>query len=1042
MLKRRWQIHWAIAVGMSSLISPPAIAQIVPDTSLGAEQSVLLPFNLIQGGAQRGESLFHSFTDFNIAEGDRADFDPPPGVTRIFARVTGQTRSEIFGTLGAYGSADLFLLNPNGVFFGPNARIDLPGSLIVSTADQFFFGNETFSARNPQTAPLLTIATPIGLQYGGNSGVIQVEAPALEVQPNQSLALLGGNVLVNGTYLAAPSGQIDLIAVKTGELTRQLNRWDATKATEFTDLSLGDSLSNRSFVEVRGEGGQMRLQGRNIAVQNSSLLAGVGFFAQPEATAGDVVITATDRISFQSSLILNDVPNVPSGNDDSIRIGNAGKIQITARSLILSENSYFQTSLNGTGSGGDINVNVDSASFSNSRLVSEVLFLGRGNSGNINLKTGSLLLTDGSRLITETTGQGKAGDINLQVRDEMRLRNSDINSRVGASGITDAKGIAGNILIQAGRIVLTGDSLLTASTLGLGDAGNIDIQVRDETLLDGSGISSKVEPFRTNAEGNTFSTNAEGNAGKINLQTGQLTVIDRSSAEVKGDPGEAFLDTSTGGRGDAAAITIAAREQITLDGGRISSELLENSIGDGKNITISAPIILLQRQANLSTFNLGDGQASDINIQAQQFSSNAAEIISSLGLAGRGSGGNISIRAQTVTLDDSSIQAVTAGQGKAGDVNIQNNDRTSLQRSRILTEVESRGQGAGGNIIIGTNFLTLMPDSRLSTSTQGNGKAGDIRVTALQAIDLIGSQAASDRQNNQNNTISSNEGLFANTDSASDAGEIILNTAQLIVRDGATISLSSSKTGIAGDLAVTANSLRLDRGNILSNTEFGQGGELTLTLRDPLFLSRNSSISTTAGRTTRGGNGGNINITASFIIANPNQNSDITANAFDGDGGNIKITTQRLFGIEFRDRPTDLTNDITASSDKGINGTVLINTSGIDPIQRAAELPVGFTPPPIAQGCQTNPRTSRFVNQGRGGIAPNPTDPIATAEIWQDLQPITPIMHQQAIVTTAPTQPFIEAQVAEKRANGRIAFVATGSRSLEQIPRHTVQHCP
>jgi filamentous hemagglutinin family protein len=1037
MLRCKWRQYWAITVGMSSLISPCAIAQIVPDNSLGAEQSVLLPFNLIQGGVQRGESLFHSFTDFNIAEGDRADFDPPPGVTRIFARVTGQARSEILGTLGAFGTADLFLLNPNGVFFGPNARIDLPGSLIVSTADQFFFGNETFSARNPQAAPLLTIATPIGLQYGGNPGTIQVAAPALEVQPNQTLALLGGNVLVNGSSLAAPSGQIALIAVKAGELTRQLNRWDATNATEFADLSLSDSPSNRSFVEVRGEGGQMQLQGRNISVQNSSLLAGVGFVARPEATAGDVEITATDRISFQSSLILNDVPDVPSGNDDQSRIGNAGKIQITARSLTLSDNSYFQTSLNGIGNGGDININVDSASFSNSRLVSEVLFLGRGNSGNINLKTGSLLITDGSRFITETTGQGKAGDINLQVRDEMRLGNSDINSRVGASGITDAKGIAGNILIQTGQLVLTGDSLLTASTLGLGDAGTINIQVRDDLLLDGSGISSKVEPFNT-------IDNFAGNAGKINIQTGRLTLIDRSSGggEVKGDPGEAFLDASTGGRGDAAAITIVAREQITLDGGRISSELLENSIGDGKNITISAPIILLQRQAGLFTFNLGSGQASDINIQGQQFSTSDAEIISSLGLAGRGSGGNISIRAKTVTFEDSRIQAITAGQGKAGDVQIQDNDRTSLQQSQILTEVESSGQGAGGNITIGTNFLTLMPGSRLSTSTQGNGKAGNIAVTASQAIDLVGSQAASDRPNNP---VSNNEGLFANTDSASDAGAIILNTSQLTVRDGATISLSSSKTGVAGDLAVTANSLRLDRGKILSDTEFGEGGTLTLTLRDPLFLSRNSSISTTAGRLTGAGNGGNININARFIIANPDQNSDITANAFAGNGGKIDITTQRVFGIEFRDRPTDLTNDITASSDRGISGTVLINTSGIDPIQRAAELPVGFTPPPIAQGCQTNARTNRFVNRGRGGVASNPTDPIATAAIWQDLQSIASVT-QQPIAPSAPLKPLIqsivEAQVAQKRSNGRIAFVATDSKSSGQIPRYTVQRCP
>jgi filamentous hemagglutinin family protein len=134
---------------------PLVLAQITPDTTLGAESSVVTPdaivggdpADLIEGGALRGSNVFHSFIDFNVAESQRVYFANPNGINNIVSRVTGGNVSNIFGTLGVDGAANLFLLNPNGILFGPNAQLDVAGSFSASTGDRFsYLDGSEFSA--------------------------------------------------------------------------------------------------------------------------------------------------------------------------------------------------------------------------------------------------------------------------------------------------------------------------------------------------------------------------------------------------------------------------------------------------------------------------------------------------------------------------------------------------------------------------------------------------------------------------------------------------------------------------------------------------------------------------------------------------------------------------------------------------------------------------------------------------------------------------------------------------------------------------------
>ncbi|MEM6402823.1 MAG: filamentous hemagglutinin N-terminal domain-containing protein, partial [Cyanobacteria bacterium P01_D01_bin.116] len=120
-----------------------ALAQIIPDNTLGAESSRVLPngaIDKIDGGALRDKNLFHSFTEFNINNGQRVYFNNPSGIENILTRVTGGNASNILGTLGVDGAANLFLINPNGIVFGENARLDLGGSFVGTTANGLQFG--------------------------------------------------------------------------------------------------------------------------------------------------------------------------------------------------------------------------------------------------------------------------------------------------------------------------------------------------------------------------------------------------------------------------------------------------------------------------------------------------------------------------------------------------------------------------------------------------------------------------------------------------------------------------------------------------------------------------------------------------------------------------------------------------------------------------------------------------------------------------------------------------------------------------------------
>ncbi len=180
-----------------------ATAQVTPDgttnTTVNADGNDVT----IQNGDRAGNNLFHSFQDFSVPNGGEAFFDNAADIANILSRVTGGNISNIDGLIRANGSANLFLINPAGIIFGNNARLDVGGSFYGSSASSILFEDGEFSAADLENPPLLKINAPIGLGFRDNPGEIinrsdvendSGENVGLEVLPDNNLAFIGGNI--------------------------------------------------------------------------------------------------------------------------------------------------------------------------------------------------------------------------------------------------------------------------------------------------------------------------------------------------------------------------------------------------------------------------------------------------------------------------------------------------------------------------------------------------------------------------------------------------------------------------------------------------------------------------------------------------------------------------------------------------------------------------------------------------------------------------------------------------------------------------------
>ncbi|MCY6493868.1 two-partner secretion domain-containing protein [Leptolyngbya sp. GGD] len=932
-------------------------AQIIPDGTLAGESSRVVPRALggaaIEGGAIRESNLFHSFSEFNIRNQQSVYFANPTGIQNIFTRVTGNTISNINGTLGIDGTANLFLLNPNGILFGQNARLDLRGSFVGTTANAIRFGTQgDFSATNPQAPPLLTVNPSALLFTQINPGKITSESinsaglsPSgqalfgLRVDEGQGLFLIGGDVQIDGGNqnggLSALGGRIELGGLAgVGEIGLTGNLQGLTYPNTVARSNI--SLLNNAVIQVQGNGsGDIIVNANAMESRNGSrLIAGT----EGTGNSGNVVLNA-NQILFQGSSLDPFQGLIRGGIFTTLQpgaIGNAGSVQIATRTLTIADGATISTVTRGQGNAGNISIEArDRISITNlSDINSSVDFTGIGQGGTIQIRTPLLTLTNAGLITSTTAGQGNAGDITITADSVLLTQPSEIAQ------------FSGGIL---------------TSTIGQGNAGEITINARDLILLDNANLSSDVLTLDL---GGVFLVGT-GQGGDMRVSAGTLQIANNST-----------LSSAVSGQGDAGNITLEVQDVLSVEESTISSSTASNVI----------PGLIVR------------GRAGDVKISARSiFLDRDAQILSSVD--GQGDGGDISIRARDQLVVDAGTPRTATG---------------------ISSTVLTNGTGQGGSIEITTGSLSLLNEAIIASGTLGAGNSGDIEIQARDDIQLIGSSAEQQIRG----------GIFLGASPAAtgNSGSIRITTLGNFRVQEMSIAVNNLGGGQSANIDIEAGTALLNRAALLAETAIGTGGNITLQLQDALVLRNNSLISTTAGRAGAGGDGGNITINTGVIVAPAKENSDISANAFLGRGGNVRIQADGIFGIAARSQPTS-DSDITASSELGVQGQITIVQPEVQPTQGIIELPTEILDASnqIAQICPrriAGKQMGRFVVSGRGSNPPSPFDPLTGASI----QPPAEI---EAFVSSSigvfPIEliatPIVEAQ-GWVRHNGQIKLVA------------------
>ena len=979
-------------------------SRITPDNTLRAESSTVvpnyqgLPVEAIAGGAVRGGNLFHSFLEFNVSAGRGAYFySPNASIQNILARVTGSNASQILGTLGTFGNSNpnLFLINPNGITFGANASLNVGGSFVATTANAVQLGDKgLFSASEPATSNLLSINPSAFFFNSLSHGAIVNSSTATST-------VLGDQT----SGLQVPDGQSLLLVG-------------------------GDINLNGGY--LGGLGGRVELGG----------LVGAG-------TVGLTVNGKSLNLNFPGDAGRADV-GLTNGAVVDVT-GEEGSLAVHARNLEMSGGSVLKAGIGvgGTADSKAGNIEVDAQGAvtleDGSLIVNRVRSGAVGQGGNIELTTGSLSLTNGAAVIVSTFGQGNVGNVTITARDAISFDGMGSNgspSGAGSQVQRGATGKGGNVNVTAGSLSLTNGGQVFDSTFGQGDAGSVTIIASGPISFDGMGSGA----------GSTVESGATGKGGNVNVTAGSLSLTNG------GD-----LGSNTSGQGDAGSVTITASGPISFDGvgsngspSGASSQVQLGATGKGGNINITAGSFSLTNGGELSTSTFGQGDAGSVTITA-------SGLISFDGPSGAGStvesgaigkGGNINIMARSLSLTNGAqFVAGTFGRGDAGSVTITASGPVSFDgadrngfASGAFSTVESGAIGKGGNIKVTAGSLSLTNGADLAASTIGRGDAGSVTITASGPVsfDGVGSNGRP-------------SGVLSTVESGAigKGGNIKVTAASLSLTNGAGIAVNSKGQGNSGDLQVQTGTVTLDHGAFLTaEAATGEGGNITLKAQDLLLLRHGSLISTTAGTAQAGGDGGNITINAPLIVAVPKEDSDIKANAFTGRGGNIQITTQGIFGLQFRSKDTPL-SDITASSQFGVNGTVQINTPGVDPSRGLTDLSTGPVDASrqIAQGCYSGnavaSQQNKFVVTGRGGLPPNPREALNSDAVdvnWVALNP-EPENHAGAATPVNPDHTPLTPTIAEAQGwvygpNGEVILTAAAPTITPQSARPQPATCP
>jgi len=936
------RMRWGALCACVPFIVDGALAAVTLDGTLGPARSLTGPDYVIPArlGETRGSNLFHSFGQFSLTRSESATFTGPARIQNIIGRVTGGEVSDIDGLVrSSITGANLYLINPSGVMFGPNARLDVSGSFYASSADYLRLADGgRFDARNPG-ASMLTSAPPSAFGFLGRPAPITVSG-ALSVPTGKTLGLVGGSITVSGeqAILDAPSGRIGLVAVASaGEVAVSPSAPDVSAFT-----ALGDVVINGgALVSTAGDpGGTIYIRGGRLVVESALLDSGTLGAADHPGVGIDIAVRGEFALGVSPDL------SAPDGRIDSSSLGagRAGDIRIDAGSFTLA---------------GDPTVSVGAPEGRFAQVASGAFDLGRG--GNIVVNAGQLEIGSNASIVTQSLGAGDAGGISVNANSLRVDGGAGFGSFISSSG--DGGGVAGGLNISASDVLLQGGHVgLFIDTLDKSgrDSGSLTLTAHNLRILDGAQI------YTTHI--------GAGSGGNINVTADDIFIAGRDAL---GNTAGIFSNVLGPGAGAAGNITVAAGSLAMSRNGMIESEVDSNSAG---NIRITAQSIELSDGALLRVFGLGPEfggisiDAARVQLTGGTGGQTGIVVGVGAGVALRGAdvvGGGIRIDSGELQVLDGA-EIISGSRFSAGPIQIYSDrvlvagrDAVSGEGSSVVAlasseiNIEARelvvrdsgvigvesAFGFGGHLRIAADNISLSRAALFANDTFVGGSAGNIDVIARGALSMQDSEIRATAVNSTGGNVTIAAGSAVNLENSSisasvvgfgggGGGNVHVAADTISLSGHSSISATASVSdGTAGNIELAARNALYMRDSEISTQAAGSadvnsrvfGGNITVAAGSMIDL--NSSAITASVRSGTG-NGGNISIDPEFVVLN---HSRIAADAIGGNGGNVTIVAGNFLASS--------DSSVTASSAVGLQGNVVIRAPTQDLSGDLAKLP-------------------------------------------------------------------------------------------------------
>ncbi|WP_414514552.1 CHAT domain-containing protein [Nostoc sp. PCC 9305] len=830
-----------LCLWLGNIAAKPVLGQSIVPANDGTGTVVTQEGNRIdiQGGQLSGDraNLFHSLEKFGLNQEQIANFLSNPDIHNILTRVVGGDPSTINGLIQVTGgNSNLFIMNPAGVIFGPNAQINLPADFTVTTATAIGFDNRLwFNAVGKNNYSNLN-GNPSAFAFDfANPGTI-INAGSLSVLEKHNLTLIGGSI-INTATLSAPGGNITIAAVPGTNLIRisqagnllslelELPRNTTKQQLAINPLDLptlltqgAKGLNLGAIANLDAGTVQLTRSGTTIPTAAGTTIASGTLDVSNTGVmqTGGTVNVLGDRVG----LIGANINASGTAGGGIVRIGGDYKgqgILPNALQTFVSSDSVINANALLNGDGGRAIVWSDN----NTQFFGKIDAIGglnTGNGGLVEVSSKGLLLFQG--LVDLRSPAGEVGTLLLDPTD------ITISSAMDTASMTFGKGIFADTTTTSSNLNSTTlqnqlalSNVTVSTTSGLAGKGDITVS---NPISWSSGSDLKLAADRNININANIGTTAAGNAN-LTLEANNSIFINSNAKLTASGAGKLDVTLNADRDGiNGGAIALKSGAAIDSNGGNIVLGGSSNPLNEPAQGTAANPIGVSLNGATLNsgTGNIsikGQGNYADANEQKGVWLNNSSIMagngdISLTGI-GYGNGNNNN----GIQLNNSLVSSTGTGrirlQGTSNARGGRDNDGIEVNSS-IITATKTGTINLEGIAGVGTDISEGIYIGRNSRVRSANGN-----------ISLMGT--GGNGEGNRNFGILLEDGAEMES---TGTGNITLEGASSNSTEGISIKNSSiNPTGTgSGTIALTADEM-----NFLGSTQIKGTGILQLQPRTP-----------------------------------------------------------------------------------------------------------------------------------------------------------------------------------------------------------------